>query len=282
VNSGLRTCRRRIDSSCRNTRISSSLERSPRPNSTASANRRQARTYTNDMTKNNLQRTGNADPTPTSTATQCLSDRVCAPHGLRLRQSLGLQPDQTITQRMTSGGISVRRDDPVIAEIAARRTRARIFNSAQPKLRVQIDPDELKRLIEDGFRSELEDARELRGRLPFLSRGADVGPTTLWMLIVLDEPSTRWVAGARGMVWYAEGPSQGHSDRVEIECVTGEADEGEWLYAVDPQMFRSRFPEAPGAGNADLHYKICRYLRHHPDDVEFVWPETACSLLGSK
>jgi hypothetical protein len=54
VNCGLLTCRRRIDSSCRNTKISSSFERSPRRSSTTNSNRRQARTYTNDTGKSNL------------------------------------------------------------------------------------------------------------------------------------------------------------------------------------------------------------------------------------
>ena len=51
VNRGRFTCRRRIDSSRRNTKISSSFERSPRPTSTTNSIRRQESAYTNETTE---------------------------------------------------------------------------------------------------------------------------------------------------------------------------------------------------------------------------------------
>jgi hypothetical protein len=65
VNRGRFTCRRRIDSSCRNTKISSSFERSPRASSTTSSNRRQTSAYTNEMTKKTSDRR-EPEATPTS------------------------------------------------------------------------------------------------------------------------------------------------------------------------------------------------------------------------
>jgi hypothetical protein len=52
-------CRRRIESSCLKTTISSSFEADDRNNSTTNANRRQATRYTNDHNTHDLQQTGN-------------------------------------------------------------------------------------------------------------------------------------------------------------------------------------------------------------------------------
>jgi hypothetical protein len=193
--------------------------------------------------------------------------------GFRLRQALGLGPGQAIARRTTRAGVSVRRDDPLFAEVAYRRGRARVFNSAQPRLRVAVDAEELSTRIKEGFLAELADARAFRGQLSFLADSPRIGPTALWLLIVLDEPDPSFVAGARGMAWYAEGNSPSDEDVVRVELVKGHPRDDGWLYAVEPQTFRRVFPEAPSAGNASLDFAICRYLRHHPDDVEFVWPD---------
>jgi hypothetical protein len=59
-NRGWPACRRRIDSSWRSTRISSSFARSPRPTSTINSNRRQTTMYRADTSKGGLQQTGTA------------------------------------------------------------------------------------------------------------------------------------------------------------------------------------------------------------------------------
>ncbi len=65
---GRRTWRRRIDSSWRSTRISSSLARSLRPSSTTNSSRRQTTMYRPDASKGDLQQTGDADATAASAA----------------------------------------------------------------------------------------------------------------------------------------------------------------------------------------------------------------------
>src|SRR5205085_12164524 len=63
-NRGRTACRRRIDSSCRSTRISNSFARSHRPTSTINSSRRQTTTYSADTNKGGLQEDGERPTLP--------------------------------------------------------------------------------------------------------------------------------------------------------------------------------------------------------------------------
>jgi hypothetical protein len=193
--------------------------------------------------------------------------------GLRLRQALSLQDNQAVVHRTIRAGESSRHE-PIFDEIAYRRERARIFNSAQPQLRVVLDAESLPSVIEEGFLAELADARELQTRLPFPEPTPEISPRALWVLVVLDEPNPGFVAGARGMIWYSEAASPTEADQVRVEAVRGQAQPSEYLYTVDPGTFSEVFPEATaGAGTSTIDFAIARFLRHHPSDVALAWPD---------
>jgi hypothetical protein len=75
--------RRKIESSCRSTRISNSFDPGDRQASTTSSNRRRTTKYVSDHSTRNLQRTGVADATePPPQDRPDAGDRVFEPHGI--------------------------------------------------------------------------------------------------------------------------------------------------------------------------------------------------------
>jgi hypothetical protein len=87
---GRRVWRRKIESSCRSTRISNSFDPGDRQRSTTSSNRRRTTTYASDHTTRDLQRAGIADATrPTAQHRLDTGDRVFEPHG-RFRFARGV------------------------------------------------------------------------------------------------------------------------------------------------------------------------------------------------
>lgn len=194
--------------------------------------------------------------------------------GLRLRRAIGLFAGQEVVHRSISGGQDVRKD-PIATEIGYRRSRARIFNSAQPRLDVVLSRDRLQPLVSAAFKTELSDARTLCERLPVGSvSDAALGPRALWLLIVLDEPHPGWVAGARGMALYSEGSSPDVTDQVYVDFVQGEQQEDAWLYTVEHDLFSKVFPQAAkdSWGSSTIDFIVAQLLCHHPDDVQLVWP----------
>src|SRR4029450_7202971 len=79
---GRRSCRRRIESSCRNTRISSSFDPDERQQMTISWNKRRTTKYANDHSTRDLQQTGKATLTGRYLDNTDRSDRVFEPHAL--------------------------------------------------------------------------------------------------------------------------------------------------------------------------------------------------------
>src|SRR6266516_3570556 len=78
---GRRVWRRKIDSSCRSTRISNSFDPGDRQRSTTSSNRRRTTTYASDHSTRDLQRAGIADATrPRAQHRLDTGDRVFDPH----------------------------------------------------------------------------------------------------------------------------------------------------------------------------------------------------------
>jgi hypothetical protein len=190
---------------------------------------------------------------------------------LRLRQAIPLTAGQHLAHRSARYGKDVRRD-PVAAEIAYRRGRAQIFNSAQPRLDIALSKDALHPLLSDSFETELADARRVGGLIG-LDRPEVQGWQALWLLIVLDEPHPGWVAGARGMALYSEGPSPDDGDRVYLEFKRGEPREGGWTSKAAPGLFSEVFPGAgPAVGTATIDHIVTRYLRHHSRDIRLTWP----------
>src|SRR6266571_5788641 len=81
---GRRVWRRKIDSSCRSTRISNSFDPGDRQRSTTSSNRRRTTTYASDHSTRDLQRAGIADATrPPAQHRLDTGDRVFEPRGLQ-------------------------------------------------------------------------------------------------------------------------------------------------------------------------------------------------------
>jgi hypothetical protein len=76
---GRRGCRRRIESSCRSTRISSSFDPDDRKQSIINSNRRQTTKYASDHNTRDLHQTGK--PTLPGHCHSDLPDRVFEPHG---------------------------------------------------------------------------------------------------------------------------------------------------------------------------------------------------------
>jgi hypothetical protein len=79
---GRRCCRRRIESSCRNTRISSSFDPDERQQMTLSWNKRRTTKYANDHSTRDLQQTGKATLPGRYLDNTDRSDRVFEPHAL--------------------------------------------------------------------------------------------------------------------------------------------------------------------------------------------------------
>lgn len=195
--------------------------------------------------------------------------------GLRLRRELQLTASQTIVHRRGHYG-EKSRSDPLGTEVAYRRSRSRIFNSAQPRLRVALSKNHLQPLLANAFAEEMRDARALAERFP-RSTDVTVAPTALWILIALDAPSPGWVAGARGSALYAEGPSPTGQDFVELEVVQGQLHTSGFLYTVEHEVFERTFPDIPvgGWGSSTLDWIIARTLRYEPGDIDIVWPDEA-------
>src|SRR5262249_7839305 len=78
-NRGRPSCRRRIDSSCRSTRISSSFARSPRAKSTINSSSRTTTTYNPETSKGDLQQTATPTLPPPRQRKRSTRPRFCTP-----------------------------------------------------------------------------------------------------------------------------------------------------------------------------------------------------------
>jgi hypothetical protein len=102
VSFGREVCRRRIASSCRRTRTSTSFERRGRPSSQTSANRFRTTRYTNDQSKTALPRSTTARETNLASRTlRRAAGRVCEPYALALM-------DVSLMTPMTSAATGLR------------------------------------------------------------------------------------------------------------------------------------------------------------------------------
>lgn len=116
-----------------------------------------------------------------------------------------------------------------------------------------------------------------RKRFPRSIGKEPIEPRALWLLIVLDEPDPRWVAGARGSAIYAEGPSPAGRDVAEVELVQGNVDRGDYVYTVEHDLFERTFAAAGASarprGISAIDSIIARILRYDSDDLRLVWPD---------
>ena len=71
-----------------------------------------------------------------------------------LQRALGLRPDQVVVRRSTHTGANVRRE-PVIEEIAYRRSRASVFNSAQPLRQLMLESADLAQVMKELSNSQM-------------------------------------------------------------------------------------------------------------------------------
>lgn len=202
-----------------------------------------------------------------------------------LEQAIGL-PEDVYIDHLELGGGARTANDPVFTEIGKRRTRAALFNSAQPRRRVVLEKDVLERLVRDGFLQQMADARALQSVA--VQEVEPLPPTALYVLVVLEEPTPGWVAGAGSQVVALERLSDSGNDEAHVEIVQGRTDlEGGFGPAAVPpreDMFEELFGFPDGFANRDvtefltsihggMDSLVSYYAGFEHDDVDLRWPD---------
>lgn len=201
-----------------------------------------------------------------------------------LEQAIGLATEARIYHlRYGSGAGSAH--DPVFMELGQRRVQSALFNSAQPRRRIVLEQDILEPLVRESFLLQMADARAFQaitGR-----EKAPVPPTALFVLVVLEEPTPGWVAGAGAQVITVERVSESGDDEVHFQLVQGRtAVRGGFPLAEPPRPnvfeelfgFSGDIGASPGqAGflrtmHAGLDTLLSEYAGFSEDDLELRWP----------
>lgn len=197
-----------------------------------------------------------------------------------LEQAIGLPEDAAIHQLQYGGGLRTD-EDPVFAEVGKRRTRVREFNSAQPRLRVVLKSEVLEPLVREGFLRIMADARVFKSIA--VNEPEELPPTALYVLVVLEEPSPGWVAGAGSSVTTMERVSESGEDEVHFELVQGTTDRAQGFPLASPQsesLFNEKFGfdygrDVPGflrGLHGGLDSLLDTYAGYANDDVDIRWP----------
>jgi hypothetical protein len=197
-----------------------------------------------------------------------------------LEQAIGLQEGAYIRQ-VREGAVLPTKEDPVFAEVGRRRSDAREFNSAQPRLRVVLESELLEPLVSDGFFRMMADARAFQALA--VTDAEELPPTALYVLVVLEEPSPGWIAGAGSSVTTLERVSDSGQDEIQFELVQGTTDRTHGFPSATPSsesLFGERFGfgyarEVPGflrGMHSGIESLLSSYAGYAPDDVDFRWP----------
>jgi hypothetical protein len=197
-----------------------------------------------------------------------------------IERELGLTPPARFQNyRGTYGQASSY--DPVFTELARRRQRAHLFNSAQPQRVITLESQTLESLTREGFLRLVGDARALASVM--VREPAPLPPTELCVFVLAGEPMPGWVAGAGSSVLAVERESEARQDAVHFAFALSGVDVSDgWPTAVGDvtELFRSVFGfspedvEALGAGTRvhDVFDLLREYVGLSRHDYDLRWP----------
>lgn len=202
----------------------------------------------------------------------------------RLEQRLALSPDAALDHVSVGYGRSrgLYVNDPVMAEIGRRRTKAALFNSGQPKRRVAVEQTVIEEMVREGFLRQMEDARALQ---PISARPFEpLPPTALYVYVLLEPPDPGWVAGAGADVIVVERLSESGHDEAHVASSQGGVDfSGIIPAATGPTdgLFTEAFgftpdwraPEILGGSRGMLDALLVDYAGFDEDDLDLRWPQ---------
>jgi hypothetical protein len=190
----------------------------------------------------------------------------------RTAEALGLQPGEEILSARITFEAAASIKDPVLVELEELRKSAAEFCDTQPPLVVTLDEEELRRFLCEAFEREMSDVRALAESL-FADDVVSVPPTTRYILVALDSPSSRFVPGARGTVQWAELGAPGDADECHVALVQGVERSG--IYAP-PRELADEFglPEdsVRGGGYGVARASIALLSGYRDKDIDLRWP----------
>lgn len=201
----------------------------------------------------------------------------------RIAQRLGLDDSARLDSTSMSFGRTrgAHGDDPVMAEIGRRRTKAALFNSGQPRRTVELEQSTLEEIVGEGFLRQMADARALQS---IAAQPVEpLPPLAVYAYVLLETPTAGWVAGAGADVLVIERESESSDDEAHVASSQGGVD----LTAVFPRatgstedLFASAFGFAPNwsdprvlnASRGGIDSLLTDYGGWDRDDVDLRWP----------
>jgi hypothetical protein len=184
-----------------------------------------------------------------------------------LEQALNLPPTATIKNINITYGELPTAYDPIVAEIASRRSAARRFNATQPRTTVVLFDDELERRVRDGFIRSIQDARVLQQLS--IAPAEEIPPTAAYVHVLLEAPTVGWVPGVGARVTVVERVSESGEDELRLAVTQGGVDLSAMMPRAIP-LTDDPFQEAFGfSADKDV-----------PGFLGFGYPHDIDSLLG--
>ena len=200
-----------------------------------------------------------------------------------IEQTLDLSPNERLQNLNNHWGVQSA-VDPVFQELARRRQRATMFNSAQPRKLLVLDEASLSTLIGDGFTRLMGDARALA---PLIVRETvPLPPTALYVYVLIEPPTPGWKPGCGAAVVAIELESQTDEDEVHFAMSEGGVDLTNWLPQVTGDaeaLFHDAFGFAPKragegflrGGQYDVDSLLTEYGGFCADDLDLRWSDEA-------